>query len=56
MDRTPDLFTIETREQKRARLYAAATRWAKRLPSESGEDHRRTYQRMIGNFLAALKT
>ena len=56
MDRGPDLFTPETRAQKKARLYAAALRWAHRLPSESGEDHRRTYSRLIGNLIAALKT
>ena len=53
---TPDLFTPETRAQKKARLFAAALRWAHRLPAESGEDHRRTYSRLIGNLIAALKT
>lgn len=51
----PDLFKEETRSQKRARLYAAALRWATRLPGERGEDHRRTYSRLIGNLLAALR-
>ena len=52
----PDLFTPETREQKRARLYAAAQRWATRLPGEQGEDRRKTYRLMIGNLLGALRS
>ncbi len=56
MDRlSQELFTPETREQKKTRLYAAAKRWAERLPGEKGEDHRRTYERLIGNLLGALR-
>ena len=51
----PDLFIPETRELKKTRLYAAAKRWAQRLPHETGEDHRRTYDRMMQNFLGALR-
>ena len=57
MDRhTPDLFKAETRGERKARLFAAAGRWATRLPSETGDDHRRTYERLIGNLLAALRS
>ena len=49
----PDFF--ETREQRKARLFAAAKRWAVRLPGETGDDHRRTYDRMIGSLLGALR-
>jgi len=57
MDRaTPDLFRAETRSERKTRLYAAAQRWATRLPGEQGEDRRKTYLLMIGNLLGALRT
>ena len=52
----PDFFIEETKSQRKTRLYAAARRWAQRLPNETGEDHRRTYDRMMQNFLGALRT
>lgn len=52
---TPDLFRPETRAERKTRLFAAAKRWAERLPFESGDDHRRTYERLISNLLGALR-
>lgn len=52
----PDFFIEESKAQRKTRLYAAARRWAQRLPNETGEDHRRTYDRMMQNFLGALRT
>lgn len=53
---TPDLFRPETRDERKTRLYAAAKRWAQRLPAESGEDHAKTYRLMLGNLLGALRS
>jgi hypothetical protein len=52
--RTPDFW--ESRAERKTRLYATAKRWAQRLPGEKGEDHARTYRRMIEAFLGALRT
>lgn len=49
----PDFW--ESRQDRKTRLYAAAHRWALRLPGEKGEDHKRTYKQMIGNLLGALR-
>ena len=50
-----DLFTPETREQRKARLYAAAKRWAKRLPKATGQDRKLAYELMIENLMGALR-
>lgn len=52
---TPDLFVTETREQKRARHYAAAKRWADRIKWCKGEDRRRCYEIMRKHLMAGLK-
>ena len=51
----PDFFIEETKSQRKTRLFAAARRWAIRLPHETGEDHAKTYRLLIGNLLAALR-
>lgn len=52
---TPDLFKPETREQK-TRYYAAAKRWADRLPFERGNARKKCYELMRENLFRALRT
>ena len=50
-----DLFKQETRQERKQAHYAAAKRWALRLPDEKGKDRKQCYEIMMRHFRAALR-